>query len=156
MHVWVDPEDGCILHPKHVEQGKCNKVTLNNLHQAGLNKPIYNDAWKHTHTHTHTKKTRDSLCLLINYTVSCWDYIVSVVGEWVRKESWDKETGIWTPNPVWNGLGLNLGICSVRPTTYRLTYGIGQNLMPVYVTTWHYIPLPVISLRRNLFGLFSV
>ena len=35
------PEDGCILHPKHVEQGKCNKVTtLNNLHQAGLNKPI--------------------------------------------------------------------------------------------------------------------
>ena len=32
-------EDGCILHPKHVEQGKCNKVTLNNLHQAGLNKP---------------------------------------------------------------------------------------------------------------------
>jgi hypothetical protein len=34
------------LHPKHVEQGKCNKVTLNNLHQAGLNKPIYNDAWK--------------------------------------------------------------------------------------------------------------
>ena len=40
------PEDGCILHPKHV-QGKCNKVTLNNLHQAGLNKPIYNDAWKH-------------------------------------------------------------------------------------------------------------
>jgi len=27
--------------------GKCNKVTLNNLHQAGLNKPIYNDAWKH-------------------------------------------------------------------------------------------------------------
>jgi len=28
------------LHPKHVEQGKCNKVTLNNLHQAGLNKPI--------------------------------------------------------------------------------------------------------------------
>ena len=35
------PEDGCILHPKHVERGKCNKVTLNNLHQAGLNKPIY-------------------------------------------------------------------------------------------------------------------
>ena len=34
------PEDGCILHPEHVEQGKCNKVTLNNLHQAGLNKPI--------------------------------------------------------------------------------------------------------------------
>ena len=34
------PEDGCILHPKHVEQGKCNKVTLNNLHQVGLNKPI--------------------------------------------------------------------------------------------------------------------
>ena len=34
------PEDGCILHPKHVAQGKCNKVTLNNLHQAGLNKPI--------------------------------------------------------------------------------------------------------------------
>ena len=41
------PEDGCILHSKHVEQGKCNKVTLNNLHRAGLNKPIYNDAWKH-------------------------------------------------------------------------------------------------------------
>ena len=41
------PEDGCVLHPKHVEQGKCNKVTLNNLHQAGLNKPVYNDAWKH-------------------------------------------------------------------------------------------------------------
>ena len=40
------PEDGCILHPKHVEQGKCNKVTLNNLHQAGLNKPVYNDAWE--------------------------------------------------------------------------------------------------------------
>ena len=34
------PEDGCILHSKHVEQGKCNKVTLNNLHQAGLNKPL--------------------------------------------------------------------------------------------------------------------
>jgi hypothetical protein len=34
------PENGCILHPKHVERGKCNKVTLNNLHQAGLNKPI--------------------------------------------------------------------------------------------------------------------
>ena len=34
------PEDGCTLHPKHVEQGKCNKVTLNNLHQAGLNKRI--------------------------------------------------------------------------------------------------------------------
>jgi len=33
------PEDGYILHPKHVEQGKCNKVTLNNFHQAGLNKP---------------------------------------------------------------------------------------------------------------------
>ena len=35
------PEDGCILHPKHVEQGKCHKVTLNNLHQASLNKPIF-------------------------------------------------------------------------------------------------------------------
>jgi len=34
------PEDGCIWHPKHVERGKCNKVTLNNLHQAGLNKPV--------------------------------------------------------------------------------------------------------------------
>ena len=33
------PEDGCIWHPKHVEWGKCNKLTLNNLHQAGLNKP---------------------------------------------------------------------------------------------------------------------
>ena len=33
-------QHGCILHPKHVEQGKCNKVTLNILHQAGLNKPI--------------------------------------------------------------------------------------------------------------------
>jgi len=33
------PEDGCIWHPKYVERGKCNKVTLNNLHQAGLNKP---------------------------------------------------------------------------------------------------------------------
>ena len=41
------PEDGCIWHPKHVEPGKCNKVTLNNLHQAGINKPVYNDAWKH-------------------------------------------------------------------------------------------------------------
>ena len=41
------PEDGCVLHPKHVEQKKCNKITLNNLHQAGPNKPIYNDAWKH-------------------------------------------------------------------------------------------------------------
>ena len=41
------PEDGCIWHPKHVERGKCNKVTLNNLYQAGLNKPVYNDAWKH-------------------------------------------------------------------------------------------------------------
>jgi hypothetical protein len=41
------PEDGCIWHPKHVERGKCNKVTLNNLRQAGLNKPVYNDAWKH-------------------------------------------------------------------------------------------------------------
>ena len=41
------PEDGCVLHPKHVEQQKCNKITLNNLHQAGPNKPIYNDAWKH-------------------------------------------------------------------------------------------------------------
>ena len=41
------PEDGCIWHPKHVERGKCNKVTLNNLRQAGLNKPLYNDAWKH-------------------------------------------------------------------------------------------------------------
>ena len=35
------PEDGYILHPKHVEQEKCNKVPLNNLHQAGLNKPRY-------------------------------------------------------------------------------------------------------------------
>jgi len=35
------PEDGCILHQKHVEQGKCNKITLNNLHQGGLNKPLY-------------------------------------------------------------------------------------------------------------------
>ena len=35
------PEDGCIWHPKHVERGKCNKVTLNNLHQAGLNKPVH-------------------------------------------------------------------------------------------------------------------
>ena len=34
------PEDGCVLHPKHVEQGRCNKITLNNLHQAGLNKPV--------------------------------------------------------------------------------------------------------------------
>ena len=40
------PEDGCIWHPKHVERGKCNKVTLNNLHEDVLNKPIYNDAWK--------------------------------------------------------------------------------------------------------------
>ena len=31
-------KDGCVLHPKHVEQ-KCNKITLNNLHQAGPNKP---------------------------------------------------------------------------------------------------------------------
>jgi len=23
------------------------KITLKNLHQAGPNKPIYNDAWKH-------------------------------------------------------------------------------------------------------------
>ena len=37
------PEDGCVLHPKHVEQGKCNKITLNNLHQAGLNKPLYKE-----------------------------------------------------------------------------------------------------------------
>ena len=35
VHLYDAPEDGCILHPKHVEQGKCNKVTLNNLHQAG-------------------------------------------------------------------------------------------------------------------------
>ena len=34
------PEDGCVLHLKHVEQ-KCNKITLNNLHQAGPNKPIH-------------------------------------------------------------------------------------------------------------------
>ena len=34
------PEDGCVLHPKYVEQKKCNKITLNNLHQAGPNKPI--------------------------------------------------------------------------------------------------------------------
>ena len=40
------PEDGCILHLKHVEWKRCNKVTLNNLHQAGPSKPIYNDAWK--------------------------------------------------------------------------------------------------------------
>ena len=33
------PEDGCVLHPKHVEQKKFNKITLNNLHQAGPNKP---------------------------------------------------------------------------------------------------------------------
>ena len=37
------PEDGCVLHPKHVEQNKkCNEITLNNLHQAGPNKPNYN------------------------------------------------------------------------------------------------------------------
>ena len=35
------PEDGSIWHPKHVERGKCNKVTLNNLHQAGLHLPVY-------------------------------------------------------------------------------------------------------------------
>ena len=34
------PEDGCVLYPKHVEQ-KCNKITLNNLHQASHNKPIH-------------------------------------------------------------------------------------------------------------------
>jgi len=42
----IAPEDGCVLRPKHVEQ-KCNKITLNNLHQAGPSKPIYDDAWKH-------------------------------------------------------------------------------------------------------------
>ena len=41
--LYVAPEDGCVLHPKHVEQGKCNKITLNNLHQAGLNKPLYKE-----------------------------------------------------------------------------------------------------------------
>ena len=48
MHLYVPdacalydaPEDGCIWHPKHVERGKCNKVTLNNLHQAGLHLPV--------------------------------------------------------------------------------------------------------------------
>jgi len=38
--LYVAPEDGCVLHPKHVEQ-KCNKkLTLNYLHQAGPNKPM--------------------------------------------------------------------------------------------------------------------
>jgi hypothetical protein len=37
--LYVAPEDGYVLYPKHVEQ-KCNKITLNNLHQAGPNKPI--------------------------------------------------------------------------------------------------------------------
>jgi len=39
------PEDGCVLHPKHVEQKKCNIITHNNLHQAGPNKPIYSAAY---------------------------------------------------------------------------------------------------------------
>ena len=33
------PEDGCILHSKHVEWKRCNKITLNYLHQAGPSKP---------------------------------------------------------------------------------------------------------------------
>ena len=44
--LYAVPEDGCALHPKHVEK-KCNKITLNNLHNAGPNKPIYNDVWQH-------------------------------------------------------------------------------------------------------------
>ena len=51
------PEDGCVLHPKHVEQKKCNKVTLNNLHQAGLNKPII---------------IEDSVILAANYVTSTY------------------------------------------------------------------------------------
>ena len=39
------PEDGCVLHPKHLEWKKCNKITLNNLHQAGPSKPIIYDIW---------------------------------------------------------------------------------------------------------------
>jgi hypothetical protein len=45
--LYVAPEDGCILTSETCRAKKCNKITLNNLHQAGPNKPMYNDAWKH-------------------------------------------------------------------------------------------------------------
>ena len=55
------PEDGCIWHPKHVEWGKFNNVTLNNLHQADLNKPVNPHLFMEASTDNSTRPTLTSV-----------------------------------------------------------------------------------------------